>query len=191
MPHTPHPFVNAARRCGTPALLVVLGTSGGLTYGLLEQPEFTSDAHVMVVADPGAEPSRAMHHAQAYARLVRQPGPLTWAQVNRSGDWAEDIRRHVRVTLAPDAPVIALTGSGPTPDSAAAYANAVAGALIEYADAHHRDTGVRVTSMSPAAPPTRPTSPNLPLSVAVGASSGLLLAGLASGLGGSRKAATT
>ncbi|REE97711.1 hypothetical protein [Thermomonospora umbrina] len=97
----------------------------------------------------------------------------------------------MRVTLSAAAPVIGITGSASTPESAAEYANAAAGAFIAYGDAHRGETGVRVASMSSADAPDRPTTPNLPLSLAVGASSGVLLAGLATGARPARKAVGT
>ncbi|QKG24203.1 hypothetical protein [Actinomadura verrucosospora] len=97
-------------------------------------------------------------------------------------------RDHIQSSTSPDTPLIKLAGSADTPAGAAAYANAAADALVRYGTSHRTDTGVRVALMSMAATPSAPSSPNLPLDVAVGTASGVLLAGLGAAVLSGRRA---
>jgi capsular polysaccharide biosynthesis protein len=163
---------------GLLVLPVVLGVAGGATYALTKTPSYTARAHVIVVsAAPGAEGSAAVDFAQAYGRIATQqvivaraaaalaesPGALTGA---------------VRASTSPDAPVIEITGTGGSAATAAARANALSEALVAYGGARRDDTRVRLSSFAPASPPVSPSSPNLPLDVAVGGAAGLLIGGL-------------
>jgi len=170
------PFV---RRWWLVGLLTVLGGLAGLAYARLTDPTYTATAYVAVVARTPAD-SSAVSYAQAYARIVHQ-GEVMSAAVDRSGGQASagELRRWVRTSSSPDAPIIEITGSARTAAHAADLANLVAGALVSTAQRQSEQTRMGVTVLSDASPPDEPTSPRPALDVVVGAAVGLLAGGLA------------
>jgi hypothetical protein len=168
-----------ARRFGPFIAIVLAGALGGLGYALFTPSTYTATAFVMVVdeREGGAGPA-AVSFAQAFGRLAPLPETLQYSAIPLPKGAAGSTREHVQASTSPDTPLIRLAGSARTPGDAAAYANAAADALVRYGRAHHAETGVRVALMNLATRPVRPSSPNLPLGVAVGTASGLLLAGL-------------
>lgn len=163
-----------ARRYGPPALLVLLGLLAGLGFGLLRPPGYAAVAHVAVVAQRDDGTQTAQSFAQAYGRLAALPETLELSpSLPRP---AARARKHVEVSTSPETPLIRITGTGSRPERAAAYADAAADALVRYGAVHAADTGVRVALMSWADRPLSPSTPNLPLAIAVGGASGLLLA---------------
>jgi hypothetical protein len=90
-----------------------------------------------------------------------------------------ELRRQVRVTTSPDAPLVQLTGTGTDAKQAAGLANAVAQALISFGNGRSDQTGVRLAVFAEASPPDGPSSPNAPLDLVVGATAGLLVGALA------------
>src|SRR5512133_1362294 len=165
----------ATRRWGVLVLLTVLGAVAGLAYALLRPPEYTATAYLAVVAENPGD-SSAVSYAQAYSRIAGQGGALQ-AAADASGGSAslQELRRSVLAAASPDAPVIELTGTADSADRAANLVNLVANSLTKTANTHTGDTRVRVALLSAAVPPADPTSPQLPLAVAVGAAAGLLL----------------
>ena len=167
------------RRWWLIGLLTILGVLGGLVYGLARDPVYTAKAYVVVVAEDSSD-SMAVSYAQAYARIADEGAALdAAAEAGNATASVDELRRQVRATASPDAPVIELTGSAGSADRAAYLANLVADGLVSAANKHRGDTRVRLTVLSAALPPIGPTSPSLALSVAVGAAVGLLLGGLA------------
>lgn len=162
------------------ALVSLLGGLAGLLYASLQAPAYTAEAYVLTAASAGGESGTALNFAQAYGRVAARQETLAWAQPAFAGLQLDHLLQHLRASTSPDAPLIQLTGTGSTPQSAAAYANAGADALIRYGNAHKKETGVRLVLFGGAMPPAEPTSPNLPLDVAVGAATGILLGGLIS-----------
>lgn len=169
----------ATRRWGVLVLLTVLGAVAGLAYALIRPPEYTAKAYLAVVAqNPGD--SSAVSYAQAYSRIASQGDALKAAADASAGKaTVQDLRHSVLAAASPDAPVIELTGAANSADRAADLVNLLADGLTKTANAHTGDTRVRVALLSAAVPPADPTSPQLPLAVAVGAAAGLLLGGLA------------
>ena len=169
----------ATRRWGVLVLLTVLGAGTGLAYALLRPPEYTAKAYLAVVAENPGDTS-AVSYAQAYSRIASQGDALQAAADASNGSAsAQELRRSVLAAASPDAPVIELTGTADSADRAANLVNLVANSLTKTANTHTGDTRVRVALLSAAVPPADPTSPQLPLAVAVGAAAGLLLGGLA------------
>ena len=169
----------ATRRWGALVLLTVLGAVAGLAYALIRPPEYTAKAYLAVVAENPGD-SSAVSYAQAYSRIAGQ-GDALQAAADSSGGSAsvQELRRNVLAAASPDAPVIELTGVAGSAERAASLVNLVADSLAKTANTHTADTRVRVARLSAAVPPADPTSPQLPLAVAVGAAAGLLLGGLA------------
>jgi capsular polysaccharide biosynthesis protein len=167
------------RRWGLIVLLTVLGAGAGLAYALISSAQYTAKAYVAVVAqDPGD--SSAVSYAQAFSRIASQGDALqTAADASQGSASVEELRRSVLAAASPDAPVIELTGTAGTPERAADLVNLLGNGLIKTANSHTADTRMRLALLSAAVPPADPTSPQLPLAVAVGAAAGLLLGGLA------------
>ncbi|WP_254393358.1 hypothetical protein [Streptomyces buecherae] len=155
-----------------------LGLAGGGTYGALATPEYTATSYVVAAAKDGTDPATALGFAQAYGRITTGGAVLGAAQ-RTTGTPVDDLRASVRTATSPDAPMIEVTGADARAGRAAATANAVARALTEHANRSARSTGVRLTVFAQAVPPTAPTSPSLPISLAVGGCAGGLLGALA------------
>jgi hypothetical protein len=172
------------RRFGLALTIVVLGLLGGLAYGLFKPPTYSATAFVLVVGEPSAGPT-TVNYAQAYARLAPMAETLAWARNGMPAEMRERARASIQASSSPDTPLVRLTGSAGSPVRAAEFANTAANALVRYGAAHQGDTGVRVALMTKADAPVVPSSPNLPLNVAVGTATGILLGGLVavSGLG--------
>jgi hypothetical protein len=173
------PLAAFLRRFGLLTALVLSGFLGGLGYALFAPTTYTATAYVLVVDDgDGGQGPAAVSFAQAFGRLAPLPETLTYSSIPLPDGAMAATRDHIQSSTSPDTPLIKLAGSADTPAGAAAYANAAADALVRYGTSHRTDTGVRVALMSMAATPSAPSSPNLPLDVAVGTASGVLLAGL-------------
>ncbi|MFF5717466.1 hypothetical protein [Streptomyces buecherae] len=160
------------------ALGAALGLAGGGAYGALATPEYTATSYVVAVAKDGTDPATALGFAQAYGRITTGGAVLSAAQ-RTTGTPVDDLRASVRTATSPDAPMIEVTGADARAGRAATTANAVARALAEHANRSSPSTGVRLTVFAQAVPPTAPTSPSLPISLAVGGCAGGLLGALA------------
>ncbi|QXJ22676.1 hypothetical protein AGRA3207_003719 [Actinomadura graeca] len=177
------------RRYGLAVAFLLAGVLGGLGYSLFTPPTYTATAFVLVVdqgQNGGAGP-QAVSFAQAYGRLAPLPETLRHSSIRLPKVASGATREHIQASTSPDTPLVRLTGSGRSGADAAAFANAAADALVRYGTSHRADTGVRVALMSLAAAPGTPTSPNLPLDLAVGTSSGVLLAGLSAAIVSGRR----
>ncbi|GAA2402867.1 YveK family protein [Nonomuraea africana] len=148
-------------------LSLVLGALGGLFYSLAKETVYSSDAYVVVVA--AGDPGQSTNFAQAYARIVAQPGLIT------SGEQA---RRTLSASASPDAPLVRLTAIAPTAREAVERADQAATALISYANMQAANTGVRLASFASASMPLAPSSPVPLLNVGIGAAGAVLVAGL-------------
>ncbi|WP_067451885.1 Wzz/FepE/Etk N-terminal domain-containing protein [Actinomadura macra] len=178
-----------ARRYGLAVAFVLAGVLGGLGYSLFTPATYTATAFVLVVdqgENGGAGPA-AVSFAQAYGRLAPLPETLRHSSIALPRIAPGATREHIQASTSPDTPLVRLTGSGRSGADAAAFANAAADALVRYGTSHRTDTGVRVALMSLAAAPATPTSPNLPLDLAVGTASGVLLAGLSAAIVSGRR----
>ncbi|NDU76785.1 hypothetical protein GWI34_29775 [Actinomadura sp. DSM 109109] len=172
-------IIATARRFGLPIAFALTGLLGGLGYALFAPTTYTATAFVLVVeSGEGQSGPAAVSFAQAFGRLAPLPETLAYSSLPLPDGDAGSTREHIQASTSPDTPLIKLAGSARTAGDAAAYANAAADALVRYGTSHRSDTGVRVALMTLAEPPAEPSSPNLPLGVAVGTASGILLAGL-------------
>ncbi|MGY1439264.1 YveK family protein [Streptomyces reniochalinae] len=179
----------AARRSGTrPSRRVpgwwplpvcaVLGALAGATYATVAEPRYEASSYVLVSPGEQAEATSALGYAQAYGKIATDAVVLTRAEASFDLPRGE-LRTHVRAGTSPDAPMVQITGSAPTADDAADYADATAAALARTATKSSASTGVRLTVVSHATATAEPVSPRAPLAVAVGGSAGGLLGGLA------------
>jgi hypothetical protein len=166
-----------ARLFGPGVAILIAGALGGFAYGNLKSPTYSATSFVLVVGQPDAGPA-AVNFAQAYARLAPRPETLAWSSKGMPPAVRERARHNLQASASPDTPLVRLTGTADTPVRAAEYANTAADALVRYGVAHQQDTGVRVALMTEADTPLTPSSPNLPMNVAVGTATGLLLGGL-------------
>jgi uncharacterized protein involved in exopolysaccharide biosynthesis len=157
---------------------VLLGTVCGVSYGVLAPPEYAATSYVVAVPAKDAQPGAALGLAQAYGRISTSDSTLAYARV-AAGVPAQTLRKRVRAETSPDSPMIAVTGTSTRPTEAADIANAVADALFVSTNQMAKDTGVQLLNFSQAIPPSRPVSPSLPVSAAVGGSTGGLVGGLA------------
>ena len=178
-----------ARRYGLSLAFVLAGFLGGLGYALLAPTTYTAAAFVLVVDEEQGDRTgpAAVNFAQAYGRLAALPETLDHSTRPLPKAAPGSTREHIQASTSPDTPLIRLAGTARTGADAAAFANAAADALVRYGTSHRADTGVRVALMTLAAPPETPSSPSLPLGVAVGTASGVLLAGLSAAVTAGRR----
>ncbi|OKI11997.1 Wzz/FepE/Etk N-terminal domain-containing protein [Streptomyces sp. CB03911] len=166
-----------ARRWWPVALAVPLGAAAGAGYATVAHPVYAANAYVVVVPQTPGEGANAVNFAQAYGRLAGQPQVLAPAAA-ASGHTTSELSELVHGTTSPDAPMIEITGTGPAPKAAATAADAVAKALVAFANPSTPETGVKLVPLAAAAAPDRPTSPSAQLDVAVGGAAGLLIGAL-------------
>lgn len=184
------PLTAFPRRFGLSLAFVLAGFLGGLGYALLAPTTYTATAFVLVVnAGNGETGPAAVSFAQAYGRLAPLPETLEYSTRPLPRHAPGGTREHIQASTSPDTPLIKLAGSARTARDAAAFANAAADALVQYGTSHRADTGVRVALMTLAEPPAAPSSPNLPLGVAAGTATGVLLAGLSAAVMAGRRGA--
>jgi capsular polysaccharide biosynthesis protein len=165
------------RRWVVLALTVVLGGAAGVLWAKVTPPTYTASAVLVATTIEATGDNRQNSFAQAFARLVGQPDISTAAADNVRLP-AEQVRTAVQATTSPDTPLIELTGAADTPAKAAGVVNAVATAVVNVADSRQAETGVTLLMLTPAGPPTSPSSPKLAVDVAVGCAAGFLLGGL-------------
>ncbi|GAA2152260.1 hypothetical protein GCM10009760_48600 [Kitasatospora kazusensis] len=159
------------------ALAVPLGAVAGAGYAVVSHPSYAANSYVVVVPQNPGEGSTAVNFAQAYGRLAGQPQVLT-AAAAETGRSVAAMAGLVSGTTSPDAPVIDLTGTGRTPESAVQAADAVAKSLIAFANTSSKETGVKLVPLAAAAEPDAPTSPSAKLDTAVGGAAGVLIGAL-------------
>ncbi|GAA5037304.1 capsular polysaccharide biosynthesis protein [Thermocatellispora tengchongensis] len=159
------------------AAALVLGAAAGAVFWLLAPPGYTSEAYVAVVAEGGDDGARAVHFAQAYARIAAKP-----AIVAAGGDpflANEDLlRRTVQASASPDAPLVRIGASAGDAALAARRANLVADALVAYANRRSADTRIRLSVFARALPPRSPASPSPLPHAGIGAAAALLICGI-------------
>jgi len=188
MPPTAEILRRLVARNGLLIVTTLLGAVAGLLYAVIRAPSYDASAYVVLTpASTSVADSTAVSFAQAFGRIATQDGVLRRAaQIVGEGS-TDGLRRAVRVSTSPDAPLIRVTGSAGTAPLAAARANAVATALIVYGNQRSIRTRVRLDSFAEATPPPAPTSPRPALDTAVGGATGLLVGGLAVAAGAGRR----
>jgi capsular polysaccharide biosynthesis protein len=169
---------------------VLLGVLAGAMYGVFKAPAYTADAQVVVVnAATATDDTTAVKFAQAYGRITGDSAILAQTATVKGGGSVTALRGQIRAETSPDAPLVQITGTAPNAARAAEIANEVAGALISFGNARSAQTGARLASFAQASAPDKPSSPNKPVDIAVGAAAGLLIGGFATtaGVGGRRR----
>ncbi len=159
------------------ALAVPLGAVAGAGYAVVSHPSYAANSYVVVVPQNPGEGSTAVNFAQAYGRLAGQPQVLD-AAAAETGRSVAAMAGLVSGTTSPDAPVIDITGTGRTPESAVRAADAVAKSLVTFANTSSKETGVKLVPLAAAAEPDAPTSPSPALDTAVGGAAGVLIGAL-------------
>jgi capsular polysaccharide biosynthesis protein len=163
------------RRFGLLVLLTVLGAGAGGAYGALKTPTFQAQSYVVATGEAG-ESIAALNLAQAYGRIATK-GPVADKAATILGGRAG--LADVTASTSPDTPVIEITATNTNAARAAAVANAVAQALVDFGNQRKTESRVTLAVLATASVPADPTSPKPPLELAVGAVAGLLIAGLA------------
>ncbi|MEU6478863.1 lipopolysaccharide biosynthesis protein [Streptomyces sp. NPDC047017] len=162
--------------------LVAAGTAaGGLlggAYGVLQPPAYTATSYVVAVPAERTEAAAALGFAQAYGRVATQLAVLADAQ-HQVRVPVRTLRRDVRTSTSPDAPMVAVSATAARPALAADMADAVAEALTRHAADTEGSTHVRLVPFARAVLPTDPSSAAPPVTGLIGASAGGLLGGLA------------
>ncbi|WP_051969520.1 Wzz/FepE/Etk N-terminal domain-containing protein [Kitasatospora azatica] len=166
-----------ARRWWPIALAVPVGAVAGAGYAVVTPPAYAANSYVVVVPENTTEPGVAVNFAQAYGRLAGQPQVLVLAAADAGHSGAE-LAQLVHGTTSPDAPVIEIDGTGSKPQEAVKAADAVAKALVSFANTSSKETGVKLVPLAAAAEPDKPTTPSAQLDVAVGAAAGVLVGAL-------------
>ncbi len=166
-----------ARRWWPVAVAVPLGALAGAGYAVVTPPVYAANSYVVVVPQNPGESSLAVNFAQAYGRLAGQPQVLVAAAAD-AGRGSAELASLVHGTTSPDAPVIEVDGSGAKPQDAVRAADAVAKALVAFANASTKETGVKLVPLAAAAEPEKPTTPSAQLDVAVGGAAGVLVGAL-------------
>jgi capsular polysaccharide biosynthesis protein len=189
MPPTAEILRRLVARNGLLIVTALLGAAAGWLYAAIRSPSYEASAYVvMTPTNPSTADSTAASFAQAFGRITTQEGVLRLAVPIVGSSSEEDLRRAVRVSTSPDAPLIRITGSAGTAPLAAARANAVATALVVYGNQRSVRTRVRLDSFAEASPPPGPASPRPALDTVVGGAAGLLVGGLAIAAGAGRRA---
>jgi capsular polysaccharide biosynthesis protein len=155
------------------------GMLAGLGYSLVREPVYTADAYGVVVAEHAGDAPQVVNFAQAYARIVTEPGLLATAQHDPYLSSGDLLKRTLQVSASPDAPLVRLSATAPAAEQAAERANVALNALVLYANRHSTDTGVRLTGFARATAPVSPSSPVPMVNVGVGLAAAVLIAGLA------------
>ena len=88
--------------------LMAVGALIGLAYGLLRPPVYAAKAYVVAVSSESGGGSTAVSYAQAYARIAGQDEVLATA-AGTGGATPDELRRSVRASSSPDAPIIEIT----------------------------------------------------------------------------------
>lgn len=172
-------------------VLTLVGLGGAAAYSLTRTPIYESSSTVFVSTQTGgtaAELQQGSNFTQArintYVGLVTTPVVLNPVIAELDlGVTASELSSYVTASAALNSTLITITVSDPDPVQAANIANAVAASLSSVVpqlepEAADGSSPVRLSRVSDAQPALKPSSPNVPLNLALGA-----LVGLALGIG--------
>ncbi|MDQ1083855.1 MULTISPECIES: polysaccharide biosynthesis tyrosine autokinase [Microbacterium] len=168
-------------------VLTLLGVGAATAYTLTRTPVYESQSTVFVSTQGGsttAELQQGSSFTQArintYVGLVDTPAVLDPVIANLGlADSAETLAARVTASAALNSTLITVMVSGNDPADAADVANAVASSLATVVprlepEAEDGSSPVRLSPVRDAQPALRPTSPNVPLNLAIGGLIGLL-----------------
>ncbi|WP_373995760.1 polysaccharide biosynthesis tyrosine autokinase, partial [Streptomyces sp. NP160] len=172
-------------------VLTALALAGAAAATLAATPEYQAQTKLFVrtsgassTSDLNAGNTFVQQRVQSYADVASQPKVLEPVIAELGLDTTPGALAQRITAEAPlDTVLINITVTDPSPQQAAAIANAVGASLITaVAELEGNGTGttapVQLTTTQPAVVPAAPSSPNTPLNLALG-----LLVGLAVGVG--------
>jgi capsular exopolysaccharide synthesis family protein len=171
--------------------LTLLGAGVATTYSLLQTPLYESTSRVMFSSQAGstiAEQQQGNTYTQArmasYVELTTTPRVLD-PVIDELGldDSARTLAERLSVANSLNTTIISVTATDEDPARAADIANAVSASLTDAVNEAETLPGtaeapVTITQVAQAVPAASPSSPRIPLNVALGA-----LVGLALGVG--------
>lgn len=163
-----------------PTFFITVGIAGVLA--LSQRPAYEASSTLLVT--PGADVpdetlsalaviSRQTEITDTYAQIAssRSIQRAAAESLSLSGEQRRDVRIVSR--LVTGTTLVSITSRSSDPQLAADYANAVSAALVEYVNAQYDVFDVSV--LDEATDPEVPVSPNVPLTLGLGAVAGLLL----------------
>jgi succinoglycan biosynthesis transport protein ExoP len=169
--------------------ILLLGAGVGAGLAALQTPKYQSSAAVVIAAQAPADISEANQGGTYTQQVVKSYAYIASTEivldrvVDRLGlkESAGSLASQVSATVPLDTQVVSITASDPSPTQAARIANAVATALSDSTDLFTpsltvQDNVVQVTTVQRATPATSPVSPNVRLSIVLGAFIGLAAA---------------
>jgi capsular exopolysaccharide synthesis family protein len=173
-------------------LLTLVGVGAAATYSIVQTPKFSATAKVFVSTQGTGTTSELQQGAtftvqrvKTYSDLVATPIVLLPViSTLQLGIPAEDLAKRITASAPLGTSIIDITVTDSDPVRAADIANAAAQSLtavvedIETPDTADAVSPVKLTRAQEANVPNEPVSPNVPLSIALGA-----LVGLAIGVG--------
>ncbi|MFC8682676.1 polysaccharide biosynthesis tyrosine autokinase [Microbacterium ureisolvens] len=169
----------------------LVGIGAAAAWSLTRTPQYEAQSTVFVSTQSGSTiqdlqqgSNFTQSRVQTYTNLVKTPivmGPVI-AELEL-GTTADELAASVEATAALNTTLITITVTGPDPVQAADIANALGASLTSAVEQLETPNGtetspVRLTRVKDAIPPLSPSSPNVPLNLALGA-----LVGLALGIG--------
>lgn len=166
----------------------LLGVGLAATYSFLQTPLYESSSRVMFSSQAGSsitEQQQGNTYTQSrmasYVELASTPRVLDPVIAELGLDEsASELAEQLSVSNTLDTTVLTITATDEDPAAAADIANAVSASLTESVIAAETLPGtqtapVNITQVAQAQPAERPSSPNIPLSLALGAIIGLAL----------------
>lgn len=170
----------------------LLGVGLAATYSFLQTPLYESSSRVMFSSQAGssiAEQQQGNTYTQSrmasYVELATTPRVLDPVIAELGLDESPaDLAERVQVSNALETTVLTITATDEDPAAASDIANAISASLTESVLEAETLPGtqsapVNITQVAQAQPAERPSSPNIPLNLALGA-----IVGLALGVGG-------
>ncbi|MFE1645843.1 polysaccharide biosynthesis tyrosine autokinase [Microbacterium sp. P01] len=172
-------------------IATLLGVGAAAGYSLTRTPQYEASSTVFVSSQAGgtiAELQQGSNFTQSrvttYTNLVATPIVMNPVIAKLDlGITASELTRKVTASSATNTTLITITVTDPDPVAAADITNALAASLTSAVESIETPNGtdtspVRLTRVKDAIPPLAPSSPNVPLNLALGG-----LVGLALGLG--------
>src|SRR6476646_11727178 len=170
-------------------LAVLLGIPGAIAIHLIKPREYTAQL-TMYVSSQGADTTQAafqgaqlsQDRVASYTELLVGPR-VTSDVIRRLGlpEAPDELAAKMRATSKLDSVLLDVTVTDGSPQRATDIANAVGGVFPDLVAELERPTtlggrpAVAVRVVQPALVPTRPSSANLPLTLAIGLLAGLVL----------------
>jgi capsular exopolysaccharide synthesis family protein len=172
--------------------LVLVGVAAAAMFSIVKTPEYEASAKVFVstqggdtVQDLAQGNTFTQQRVQTYADLVSTPAVLLpVAAALRLNVTSAQLATQVTASAPLNTTLIEITATSPNPKEAADIANATGQSLtsvvedLETPAKSDATSPVKLTRVQEATVPTAPSSPNVPLNLALG-----LLVGLALGVG--------